>query len=721
MKGMKGKNAMNLHTGLEADGKELYRNPREKTRILSPLVFGVVLALVVAMIWAHLAASIHHAETMDRIRQIHMYAAFYEQATICEGGSCPLVAQDRADGVAGFVLTPEMLALAGFRSAAVLLPWLSETPITGAEALGEVGTFIVRYDGSSETARSVFLYEDSLWNERVKIYEYLRKGIFISIISIIIISLGPIAVLLLSMVRRKGEIARFSDSDPQSPLTRLHASSMKSVIGDSGIPVAIIDSEGRLQEVSESAIAMLELNREELPAGLSSVIALPVSFRDRCLREQVGIREKVSLTTCAGSSQLVEAVFQPVFSGDEYLGGVLFLLTGQGAEKPADRLAGEGDIIQEHEVLTGMVRGLAHDLNNRVAGIVGAASLGVREAVVDWELAGRFRDILREAGKLSDVCSELLLLLTNPGNESGIFDPTHELARICQVLRSVMPFSVSVETAGVSRYKIMADRGLLRQFFFSLAMASSEQMKGGAGRVRINLSDRLPRQILSTDIETGCRTCFRYSDGFIMAPEIRDVFSSRDYEPADVDRRFGAAYGTAYRASLEFGGWISFERGMGETVLCLVLKGVPPQNGSEPAPDPMLAGEHGLRVLLADDVDLVRETLGEFLRSQDFHVSTASNGDEAMEELSRGVFDVIVLDLNMPGTPSVTIATHCLRSFPGMAVILSSGYEKPEGINTLMAVDSVAFLPKPSPPGELVRLIHSMVVRLRRHRDDSGS
>jgi len=38
-----------------------------------------------------------------------------------------------------------------------------------------------------------------------------------------------------------------------------------------------------------------------------------------------------------------------------------------------------------------------------------------------------------------------------------------------------------------------------------------------------------------------------------------------------------------------------------------------------------------------------------------------------------------------------------------------------------MAVDSVSFLPKPSPPGELVRLIHSMVVRLRRQRDDSGS
>jgi len=374
---------------------------------------------------------------------------------------------------------------------------------------------------------------------------------------------------------------------------------------------------------------------------------------------------------------------------------------------------------QEQEVLTGMVRGLAHDLNNRVAGIVGAASLGIREATVDWELAGRFRDILKEAGKLSDVCSELQLLLLNAGSESGICDPSHEMARISQVLRSVMPFNITVEAGGVSRYKIMVDRGLLRQFFFSLALASSDQMKGGTGRIRINLSDRLPRQILSPDVERGSRICLRYSDGFIMQPELRDVFSAREYEPADVDRQFGTAYGTAYRASLEFGGWISFERGMGETILCLVLKGIASLGSADAPSDAALTGENGVRVLLADDVDLVRETLGEFLRSQDFQVVTASGGDETMDELSKGAFDVIVLDLNMPGIPSIRIAAHCLESFARMAVILTSGYEKPEGIQALLAHDRVVFLPKPSPPGELVRLVNTLVTTMRRMRDDS--
>jgi CheY-like chemotaxis protein len=282
-----------------------------------------------------------------------------------------------------------------------------------------------------------------------------------------------------------------------------------------------------------------------------------------------------------------------------------------------------------------------------------------------------------------------------------------------------MPFNITVEAGGVSRYKIMVDRGLLRQFFFSLALASSDQMKGGTGRIRINLSDRLPRQILSPDVERGSRICLRYSDGFIMPPELRDVFSAREYEPADVDRQFGTAYGTAYRASLEFGGWISFERGMGETILCLVLKGIASQGSTDSLSEAALTGENGVSVLLADDVDLVRETLGEFLRSQDFQVVTASGGDETMEELSRGVFDVIVLDLNMPGVPSIDIATHCLESFGRMAIILTSGYEKPEGIQALLAHDRVVFLPNPNPPGELVRLVNTLVTSMRRIRDDS--
>ncbi len=705
---------MNRSLSLEALPDGSSRDSRELTRIFAPLASGVLIALVASTLWAVYAGNVLRDAGRARARQVHMHAGFCEEVATLE------MRVFGASEIGSGRIHPD---LAGLDSVEVVL---SEEAFARGESLEDLAssreqneTFIIRYTRTHPEGRSLLFYVDGYWKSAIKQYDFLKNGIIITILSIVIVSLSPITVLLLSMIRRRSEMDRFMDQSGSSPESEFFAEAMKAVTGDSGVPVVLIDGRGIVASMSSGAASLLEPEQGSGAKSFSSLVSLPVAFRERCLMSRSAFREKVDLVKATGSAQRVEALYQPVSAGSRYFGGVLFLLSDRQGGMPSERAGVETEARQEQEVLTGMVRGLAHDLNNRVAGIVGAASLGIREATVDWELAGRFRDILKEAGKLSDVCSELQLLLLNAGSESGICDPSHEMARISQVLRSVMPFNITVEAGGVSRYKIMVDRGLLRQFFFSLALASSDQMKGGTGRIRINLSDRLPRQILSPDVERGSRICLRYSDGFIMQPELRDVFSAREYEPADVDRQFGTAYGTAYRASLEFGGWISFERGMGETILCLVLKGIASLGSADAPSDAALTGENGVRVLLADDVDLVRETLGEFLRSQDFQVVTASGGDETMDELSKGAFDVIVLDLNMPGIPSIRIAAHCLESFARMAVILTSGYEKPEGIQALLAHDRVVFLPKPSPPGELVRLVNTLVTTMRRMRDDS--
>lgn len=707
---------MNRYSRAEAVREGFPGNQREVARMLSPIAIGVFLALAVLLLWMVFMNGIIQDAGMERARQLHLCAGLYERAARGDDRfSAPVFPGDSGESFR-FELPSQVHEALGLSSASITVSrragTLPEEEVFPDGMKDHSGTFIVRYDASRGNATSVFTYEDKLWNTRVKNFEYLRNSIIITIIIVVIIVFGPVTVQLLSMFRRNEQTREFASSHSSSPGIDLHGSSMRTVIEESVLPSALIDSQGLITDMSGTAISLLGLDGETMPVSLSSVVSLPASYRKSCLEGRTPIRETVGIVSSSGGSEKAEAVFQPVFRSGEYAGAALFLLPERTPGKPPEPSEINGSNRQDQEVLTGMVRGLAHDLNNRVAGIVGAASLGLREASVDWELAGRFRDILREAGKLSDVCSELQLLLVSGESESGVCDPSHELARISQVLRSVMPFNISVETGGASRYRIIADRGLLRQFFFSLALASSELMKGGSGKIRINLSDRLPRQILSTDAGTVYGTCFRYSDGFIMAPEIRDVFSAREYDPADVDRRFGTAYGTAYRSSLEFGGWIGFERGMGETILCLVLKGVRTQDGDAPGEEAP-SEDSDLRVLLADDVDLVRETLGEFLKAQGFMVVTSADGDQVMDQLSRGEFDVMVLDLNMPGAPSISIAAHCLSTFPQMAVILSSGYDRPDGIDTLLANERVVFIPKPSPPVELVRQIHSLVGRIR--------
>ena len=57
------------------------------------------------------------------------------------------------------------------------------------------------------------------------------------------------------------------------------------------------------------------------------------------------------------------------------------------------------------------------------------------------------------------------------------------------------------------------------------------------------------------------------------------------------------------------------------------------------------------RILLADDHELVRDTIAMFIQAEgDYEVTSVSSVDAAMEEVGKnGAFDLVLLDYNMPG------------------------------------------------------------------------
>lgn len=79
------------------------------------------------------------------------------------------------------------------------------------------------------------------------------------------------------------------------------------------------------------------------------------------------------------------------------------------------------------------------------------------------------------------------------------------------------------------------------------------------------------------------------------------------------------------------------------------------------------------RVLLVDDDDFLRETMTDWLIFQDHIVQTASNGLEALEEMTAGSHQVIVLDWNLPGLSGLEVVSTYRRQGGKARVIMLSG------------------------------------------------
>jgi CheY-like chemotaxis protein len=109
------------------------------------------------------------------------------------------------------------------------------------------------------------------------------------------------------------------------------------------------------------------------------------------------------------------------------------------------------------------------------------------------------------------------------------------------------------------------------------------------------------------------------------------------------------------------------------------------------------------RVLVAEDDAEVRALIGALLRRTSYAVDFAADGQEAIERIEKGSFDVILLDLMMPKASGFEVLAWMHRAKPGLAkrsvIVLTAMAERDLANLTHERVHSV--LRKPFDIGEL--------------------
>ncbi|XCB30392.1 response regulator transcription factor [Arcanobacterium hippocoleae] len=120
-----------------------------------------------------------------------------------------------------------------------------------------------------------------------------------------------------------------------------------------------------------------------------------------------------------------------------------------------------------------------------------------------------------------------------------------------------------------------------------------------------------------------------------------------------------------------------------------------------------MSNEQEIRLLIADDDQIIRDGLARLLDAQEGLrvMATAVNGAEVFDQLALHRVDVALLDVDMPVMSGIEAARRISREQPGITMIMLTAFEHEESLGQAIGAGVRGFLTKDIPAPELAQLI----------------
>ncbi|MFI4938973.1 MAG: response regulator [Burkholderiales bacterium] len=115
------------------------------------------------------------------------------------------------------------------------------------------------------------------------------------------------------------------------------------------------------------------------------------------------------------------------------------------------------------------------------------------------------------------------------------------------------------------------------------------------------------------------------------------------------------------------------------------------------------------KILIVDDEEIVRLSHLRLLAKADCNVEAVWNGIEALREMERDAFDLVLLDLRMPGMDGMSILKTIKERWPESEVVVITGYPSVETATEAIRLGAYDYLAKPVDPGQVIKVANSAI------------
>lgn len=352
---------------------------------------------------------------------------------------------------------------------------------------------------------------------------------------------------------------------------------------------------------------------------------------------------------------------------------------------------------QKMDALGRLAGGVAHDINNMLAIILGNTEFA-RDASVDPEVVESLDEIRSAAERSGRMARQLLTVSRRDVPQPEMLDPSAVVEEMAPMLERIVAPGVVLALELSPSQSVRGDLGQIEQVILNLVVNASEAV-GAFGTVRISVRDDVEGNVRLSVDDTGAG--------------IPDADRDRVFEPFFSTKESGNGLGlaTVYSIVTGVGGRVSVSEGpLGGAMIEVVLPGIAYSDASLGAGHAHQAEHPAARtVLVAEDEPGVRTTVTRYLERHAWTVLTAEDGLAALQLLERNAdqLDVLLTDVRMPGMDGRALAAAARRIRPDLPIVTMSGYV--HGADVPKSGEFRHFLQKPFAMGDLTSALDNAV------------
>ncbi|MHB1204192.1 MAG: MHYT domain-containing protein [Rhodospirillaceae bacterium] len=373
--------------------------------------------------------------------------------------------------------------------------------------------------------------------------------------------------------------------------------------------------------------------------------------------------------------------------------------------------------MQRTETLGQLTGGIAHEFNNLLA-VVRSNAEDLREDLKEQALLRRQADmVVQAADRGAALVQQLLTYSRKKEIQPEVVEVPAVLADFEALLAKTLgaDIAVKVVTAG-NLPAIKVDPGQLEDALLALALNGRDAMEqGGTLTVevaRAELDANYAKE--APGVVPGNYVLIAVTDtGVGMTPEVMKRAFDPFFTTKEVGKGTGLGLSMVYGFVKQSGGYARLysEPGLGTTVkLYLPAVERDGEAGAAPAAE-VFAGDHaGARILLVEDNDLLRQSVGGKLERLGYSVVTAETGALAITVLEEGgATDLVLTDVIMPGMTGADLAREVQRRWPRTRILMTSGYTAAAVVGKVKMPPGVRLLSKPYTNAQLSEAVQSVL------------